>query len=98
MHHYIHTSAKSLEFRQSASKFRIHNRKFTMSKIAAVSALQHSIVICNNRRFASLASSGGDCQNRADWRSPARLVKRRLHGLVTPGELANGKIVGLLVG
>ena len=31
-------------------------------------------------------------------RSPARLVKRRLHGLVAPGELANGKIVGLLVG
>ena len=28
----------------------------------------------------------------------ARLVKRRLHGLVAPGELTNGKLVGLVVG
>ena len=27
-----------------------------------------------------------------------RLVKRRLHGLVTPRELSNGELIGLVVG
>ncbi len=31
------------------------------------------------------------------WHSLTRLVKRRLHGLVAPGELANRELIGLVV-
>ena len=74
MHHDIGASACSLIVRQSHGKLRIHDRKSRAAVITAVSALNKTFLLGDDRRIAHLASRCGDREDDAQRQASRNLT------------------------